>query len=267
MYPREPRIPSRNRTVARPQLATEIASHSAEGGRSYTTGCIESINTRKMTAVTAKRAKEATKRNEDVKPETVDPTISSPTGKRARRMKVTSAREATEVLKEVQDCSSFWIWNEVSCRTNSVTSLPVARVFRNPWTKPLTLALGCPAKAFSATTVGDPGTKASSLANISASFVKAGKTRAPIAETRLKPSCRLGFASCTNTDKVIRKNGSSESVALLLELARDRSTTTGVDWTNANAPTISNACSTGSKRRASASAGDRSTSSETRNLE
>ena len=97
-----------------------------------------------MTAVTASMANDATKRKDEVNPETVAPTISSPTGKSARRMNVTSAREPTETLNDDHDCSSFWIWNEVSCRTNSEMSLPVASVFRKPWTNALTLRSGVP---------------------------------------------------------------------------------------------------------------------------
>ena len=226
-------------------------------------GCMESVRTRKTTAATASRANDARKRYDDVNPEMVAPTISRPTGKRARRMNVTSAREPTETLKADQDCSSFCIWKEVSCRTNSEMSLPVARVLRNPWTKARTLALGCPAKAFSATPMGEPGTKASSLARISPSLVNAGKTRAPIAVTRLNPSCSVGFASWTNTERVIRKNGSSASAALLLELERERRTTSGIACTTPSDPTMRPAWERGRSRKASASTGAGKTRSET----
>ena len=101
----------------------------------------------------------------------------------------------------------------------------------------------------------------------SPSFVNAGKTRAPIAVTRSNPSCSVGFASCTKTERVIRKNGSSASAALFLELARERSTTRGIACTTASAPTMRPAWYIGSRRSASASAGAGNTSSETTNRE
>ena len=147
-------------------------------------------------------------------------------------------------------------------------SLPVVRVFRNPSTNALTLALGCRANAFSATPMGEPGTKASSLARMSPSFVKAGKTLAPMAETRLNPSCRVGFASCTKTESVIRKNGSSASAALLLEFARETRTANGIAWITATAPTMKRACVGREQEQSQAPRpGERRTSSETKNLE
>jgi hypothetical protein len=182
-------------------------------------------------------------------------------------MKVTSAREPTETLNEDQDCSSLCIWKEVSCRTNSDMSLPVASVFRNPCTKALTLALGCRANAFSATSMGEPGTKASSLAMISPSLVNAGKTRAPMAKTLLNPSCSVGLASCAKTESVMRKNGSSASAAFFLDAARERRTTRGMACTTASAPTMSAACSIGRRRSESPSNGAGKTRRETTNRE
>ena len=138
---------------------------------------------------------------------------------------------------------------------------------RNPWTKALTLALGCPANAFSATAAGEPGTKASSLARSSPSLANAGKTRAPMAETRLNPSWSVGFAWWTKTERVIRKKGSSASAAFLREFAREKSTTSGMTCTMARAPSMRAAWSKGRRRSASASAGAGKTSDETTNLE
>ena len=50
-------------------------------------------------------------------------------------------------------------------------------------------------------------------------------------------------------------------------MAREKSTTTGIAWTTARAPTMRPACSAGSSRSASASKGAGRTREETRNRE